>query len=103
MPDTVRQRAQKVEILLEQQKLPAQIVLEACESQIGGGGRFPLKKISTAVAIRSKYVSASRDGKRMRALATPIIGRMDKRCLGYGYADNREEKILTLSIVYKMC
>ncbi|RHT39312.1 hypothetical protein DW790_03755 [Firmicutes bacterium AM31-12AC] len=39
---------------------PAQIVLEACESQIGGGA-LPLEKISsTAVAIRSEYVRHQR-------------------------------------------
>lgn len=76
MPDTVKQRAQKLKSQLEQQKLPAQIVLEACESQIGGGA-LPLEKISsTAVAIRSEICSASEMEKRMRALPTPIIGRM---------------------------
>lgn len=76
MPDTVKQRAQKLKSQLEQHKLPAQIVLEACESQIGGGA-LPLEKISsTAVAIRSEICSASEMEKRMRALPTPIIGRM---------------------------
>ena len=76
MPDTVKQRAQKLKSQLEQHKLPAQIVLEDCESQIGGGA-LPLEKISsTAVAIRSEICSASEMEKRMRALPTPIIGRM---------------------------
>lgn len=76
MPDAVKQRAQKLKSQLEQRKLPAQIVLETCESQIGGGA-LPLEKISsTAVAIRSEICSASEMEKRMRALPTPIIGRM---------------------------
>ena len=76
MPDAVKQRAQKLKSQLEQRELPAQIVLETCESQIGGGA-LPLEKISsTAVAIRSEICSASEMEKRMRALPTPIIGRM---------------------------
>ena len=76
MPDAVKQRAQKLKSQLEQRELPAQIVLETCESQIGGGA-LPLEKISsTAVAIRSEICSASEMEKRMRAVPTPIIGRM---------------------------
>lgn len=76
MPDAVKQRAQKLKSQLEQREFPAQIVLETCESQIGGGA-LPLEKISsTAVAIRSEICSASEMEKRMRALPTPIIGRM---------------------------
>lgn len=76
MPDAVKQRAQKLKSQLEQRELPAQIVLETCESQIGGGA-LPLEKISsTAVAIRSEICSASEMEKRIRALPTPIIGRM---------------------------
>ena len=93
MPDTVRQRAQKLKSQLEQQKLPAQIVLEACESQIGGGA-LPLEKISsTAVAIRSEICSASEMEKRMRALSTPIIGRMINGVWAMDMRTIEEEKI----------
>ena len=93
MPDTVKQRAQKLKSRLEQQKLPAQIVLEACESQIGGGA-LPLEKISsTAVAIRSEICSASEMEKRMRALATPIIGRMINGVWAMDMRTIEEEKI----------
>ena len=93
MPDTVKQRAQKLKSQLEQQKLPAQIVLEACESQIGGGA-LPLEKISsTAVAIRSEICSASEMEKRMRALATPIIGRMINGVWAMDMRTIEEEKI----------
>lgn len=93
MPDTVKQRAQKLKSQLEQQKLPAQIVLEACESQIGGGA-LPLEKISsTAVAIRSEICSASEMEKRMRALPTPIIGRMINGVWAMDMRTIEEEKI----------
>ena len=93
MPDTVKQRAQKLKFQLEQQKLPAQIVLEACESQIGGGA-LPLEKISsTAVAIRSEICSASEMEKRMRDLATPIIGRMINGVWAMDMRTIEEEKI----------
>ena len=93
MPDAVKQRAQKLKSQLEQRELPAQIVLEACESQIGGGA-LPLEKISsTAVAIRSEICSASEMEKRMRALPTPIVGRMINGIWAMDMRTIEEEKI----------
>lgn len=74
--ENIEKRAKRLQDKLEQSELPARIVLESCESQIGGGA-LPLERIpSVAVTIQAEQYSASELEKRMRTLPVPIIGRM---------------------------
>ncbi len=61
--------------MLRRAALPAQMGVQSCESQIGGGS-LPLERIpSAAVAIRPEHISVTELEGRMRRLPVPIIPR----------------------------
>lgn len=67
-------RAEKLKNML--QGIQANVSLEVCESQLGGGS-LPLERIkSVAVAVRPFNMSASELERQMRYLEVPIISRI---------------------------
>lgn len=61
---------------LEHKKNLADITLQPCESQIGGGSLPLLGIASMAVAIRPKEISAGELERRLRHLPVPVIARI---------------------------
>lgn len=73
--EEVEQDAKKFRRLLKRADLPAEIDIEECESQIGGGS-LPLERIpSTAVTIRPLKITTPELEERLRHLPVPVIGR----------------------------
>lgn len=73
--EEVTKRAKSLQRMLKQIDLAAEIVLEKCESQIGGGS-LPLERIaSTAVTIKPLRITTTELEERMRHLPIPIIPR----------------------------
>ena len=73
--EDVEKRARSFRRILKNANIPAQIGLEECESQIGGGS-LPLERIrSMAVTIRPEKISVAELEERMRHLPVPIIPR----------------------------
>ncbi len=73
--DEVRKEAENLKEYLESLNLTAEIALETCESQIGGGS-LPLERIpSMAVTIKPRTISTAELEERMRFLRVPIIPR----------------------------
>lgn len=73
--DEVAEEAGKLKDLLENLELDAEIGMEECESQIGGGS-LPLERIpSMAVTIKPAAISTAELEERMRYLDVPIIPR----------------------------
>lgn len=71
----VEKRARLLARKMRAARLPAQIVVKPCESQIGGGS-LPLERIpSMAVMIRPEKISVTELEERMRCLPVPIIPR----------------------------
>lgn len=71
----VERRARSLARRLKAARIPAQIEVKPCESQIGGGS-LPLERIpSMAVAIRPEEISVAELEERMRRLPVPIIPR----------------------------
>lgn len=61
--------------ILKNRKVRAEVLVEPCESQIGGGS-LPLERIpSMAVTIRPENMTTAELEERMRHLEVPIIGR----------------------------
>lgn len=62
--------------ILKEAKLPAEIEMQHCESQIGGGS-LPLERIpSMAVTIRPLKIATPELEERLRKLPIPVIGRV---------------------------
>lgn len=73
--EDVTKRARSLMRMLKNTGADADIHLEACESQIGGGS-LPLERIpSMAVTIRPRQITTAELEERMRFLTVPIIGR----------------------------
>lgn len=73
--EEVQKRAKTLLRALRNRKLPADIEIRPCESQIGGGS-LPLERIpSMAVTIRPEKISVNDLEERMRHLPVPIIPR----------------------------
>jgi len=73
--EAVTEDAQQLKDLLEKAALPAQIGMELCESQIGGGS-LPLERIpSMAVTIRPQEITVSELEERFRRMRVPLIPR----------------------------
>lgn len=73
--EDVEKRARTLRRMMKNANLAADIELEACESQIGGGS-LPLERIpSVAVAIRPHHISVPKMEEAMRHLSVPIIPR----------------------------
>lgn len=73
--EDVEKRARILRRMMKNANLAADIELEVCESQIGGGS-LPLERIpSVAVAIRPHHISVPKMEEAMRHLAVPIIPR----------------------------
>lgn len=73
--ETVEKRARKLKTTLVRRAIPAQVGMEECESQIGGGS-LPLERLkSRAVCIRPDKISTATLEERMRHLPVPVIVR----------------------------
>ena len=73
--EDIVKEARKLKRFLTGLGLDAEIGIEACESQIGGGS-LPLERISSkAVTIKPKNISTAELEVRMRFLPVPIIPR----------------------------
>lgn len=73
--DEVTKEARKLKRLLKSLNLPAEIGMEMCESQIGGGS-LPMERIpSMAVTIKPTGISTAELEERMRFLPVPIVPR----------------------------
>ena len=67
--------AKKFRRMLKRADLKAEIEIEHCESQIGGGS-LPLERLpSTAVTIKPTEITTSELETRLRHLPVPVIGR----------------------------
>lgn len=74
--EEVEKAAKKLARLLRAEGFPAQIEVERCESQIGGGS-LPLERIpSMAVTIRPKKITTAQLEERMRFLPLPVVPRV---------------------------
>lgn len=73
--DEIRKEAEELKELLQHLNLAAEIDVEECESQIGGGS-LPLERIpSMAVSIKPNKISTAELEEKMRFLQVPIIPR----------------------------
>lgn len=73
--EEVSKEAEALKQYLEELHLEADLAIEDCESQIGGGS-LPLERIaSKAVTIRPRTISTAELEERMRFLRVPIIPR----------------------------
>ena len=73
--DEVTKRARTLARMLKSAKFDAEIQVQACESQIGGGS-LPLERIpSMSVTIRPSVISTAELEERMRHLPIPIVPR----------------------------
>lgn len=73
--EEITRDAQELETLLQQAELPAQIQMEPCESQIGGGS-LPLERIpSMAVTIYPEKITTAELELRLRHMSVPMIVR----------------------------
>lgn len=73
--EDVAKRAKKLRGMLVRRKIKAEVSVERCESQIGGGS-LPLERLdSMAVCIRPRNITTAQLEERMRHLPVPIIGR----------------------------
>lgn len=73
--EEITRDAQELETLLQQAELPAQIQMELCESQIGGGS-LPLERIpSMAVTIHPEKITTAELELRLRHMSVPMIVR----------------------------
>jgi L-seryl-tRNA(Ser) seleniumtransferase len=73
--EKVEEEAKELLKLLGELELPAELGMEDCESQIGGGS-LPLERIpSKAVTIKPTKISTAELEERMRFLPIPIIPR----------------------------
>jgi len=68
--------ARKLKRYLTALKLDAELAIETCESQIGGGS-LPLERlVSSAVTIKPNKITTAELETRMRFLPVPIIPRV---------------------------
>jgi len=73
--DEITKEAEELKVFLTNLELDAEIGIEDCESQIGGGS-LPLERIpSKAVTIKPRKISTAELEERMRFLSVPIIPR----------------------------
>ena len=71
----VEKRAKKLRNMLVRRNIKADVRLEKCESQVGGGS-LPLERLdSMAVCMRPKNITTAQLEERMRHLPVPIIPR----------------------------
>ena len=74
-PEEIKQKAKKFHRMLKRAGLKAEIGIEECESQIGGGS-LPLERIpSTGVTIHPLEISTPELEERLRHFPVPVIGR----------------------------
>lgn len=74
-PEELEQEAKKFCRILKKAELKAEIEVESCESQIGGGS-LPLERLpSKAVTIRPLEITTPELEERLRHLPVPVIGR----------------------------
>lgn len=74
-PKEVTVKAKKFARMLKRAGLKAEIGIESCEAQIGGGS-LPLERIpSTAVIIKPLEITTPELEERLRHLPVPVIGR----------------------------
>ena len=71
--EEITRDAQELEALLQQAELPAQIQMEPCESQIGGGS-LPLERIPS-MAIHPEKITTAELELRLRHMSVPMIVR----------------------------
>lgn len=94
--EEVTKRAKTLQRMLRKMDLDAEIALEKCESQIGGGS-LPLERItSMAVTIKPLRITTAELEERMRHLPIPIIPRTmnDKIILDVRTIEQRFFKII---------
>ena len=73
--EEVSKRARTLARMLKSAKFDAEIQLQACESQIGGGS-LPLERIpSMAVTMKPYHISTAELEERMRHLPIPVVAR----------------------------
>ncbi|MEG2987219.1 MAG: L-seryl-tRNA(Sec) selenium transferase, partial [Lachnospiraceae bacterium] len=73
--DVVKKKAQTLQRMMKRADFHAEMKVESCESQIGGGS-LPLERIpSMAVTLKPISISTSELEERMRYLPVPIIVR----------------------------
>ncbi|MEG0228118.1 MAG: L-seryl-tRNA(Sec) selenium transferase, partial [Lachnospiraceae bacterium] len=73
--DAVKKKAQTLQRMMKRANFHAEMKVESCESQIGGGS-LPLERIpSMAVTLKPISISTSELEERMRYLPVPIIVR----------------------------
>lgn len=73
--EDVEKRARSLARMLKKENFPAEICVEPCESQIGGGS-LPLERLkSMAVVIRPEKISVNELDGRLRHLPVPVIAR----------------------------
>ena len=71
----VEKRAKKLRNMLVRRNIKADVRLDKCESQVGGGS-LPLERLdSMAVCMRPKNITTAQLEERMRHLPVPIIPR----------------------------
>lgn len=79
--EEIEKEAKALRRMLRAKKLPAEIFLVDCESQIGGGS-LPLERIpSVAVAVRPEKITVAQLEARMRHLPIPVIPRIANNLL----------------------
>ncbi|MBQ6385012.1 MAG: L-seryl-tRNA(Sec) selenium transferase [Lachnospiraceae bacterium] len=74
-PEEIRQRAERLISLLKERGAGAELSLEPCDSQIGGGS-LPLELLSSfAVVIRPRRITSAGLERAMLAMKVPIVPR----------------------------
>ena len=74
-PEEIRQRAERLISLLKELGAGAELSLEPCDSQIGGGS-LPLELLSSfAVVIRPRKITSAGLERAMLAMKVPIVPR----------------------------
>lgn len=96
-PEEVERDAKKFCKMLRRAELTAEIGVESCEAQIGGGS-LPLERIpSFAVTIRPLDISTPELEERLRHMPVPVVGRVmnDKILLDMRTFDGKFMNYLT--------
>jgi L-seryl-tRNA(Ser) seleniumtransferase len=90
--DEIKEKAQRLNDLLEQHKLPCSIVLTQGFSQIGGGS-MPLVELPTwVIRMKPEYMSINELEKKLREYQTPIITRIQDEQLVMDVRTIKEEE-----------
>lgn len=108
--EEVTKDARTLSRALKRAGLKAEIEVEACESQIGGGS-LPLERIpSMAVTVRPLEITTPELEERLRHLPIPVVGRtvndkilLDARTLDDGYHTYIAKILKDLDVLEKEC